>query len=153
MPPVGGTLTQTLATDTAVLESRVTAFYGLYNPRNSLTFSVFASKRESVAATPETAGILGVFSGDLRERGAAVTYRRRLDPRSALDLGADHRRNTSSTADFDTHASTLRAGYVTQLTGSTAVFAGVRHTRQRASGSGAEYDENAIYAGIDMRLR
>jgi len=91
--------------------------------------------------------------GELRERGAAILYRRRLDPRASIDVGVEHRRNDSSTANFDTRATILRLGYLTQLTSSTAVFTGVRHTRQRASDGGLEYDENAVFAGFDMRFR
>lgn len=148
-----GALTQGLVTDTALLERRLTAFYGLYNPRNSVTFSVFASTRESPSGNAASGGIGGVFVGELRERGAAILYRRRLDPRASIDVGVEHRRNDSSTANFDTRATILRLGYLTQLTSSTAVFTGVRHTRQRASDGGLEYDENAVFAGFDMRFR
>jgi uncharacterized protein (PEP-CTERM system associated) len=160
--PVGTTLTQSLVTDAAVLDRRITAFYGLYGARNSLTFSLFASNREStteLATSTAVSGIRGtgtagrIFVGELRERGGAVVYQHRLDARSSIDVTLDQRRNSSPSAGFDTRATTLRAGYTTRVTADTAFFGGVRHTRQTASGTGAKYDENAIYGGIDVRFR
>lgn len=160
--PVGTTLTQSLFTDAAVFDRRVTAFWGLHGARNSLAFSAYASTREStteLVSTTAVSGIRGssvaggVFTGELRERGAAATYQHRLDARSAIDVTLDRRNTKSSTASFDTRLTTLRAGYTTQLTSDTTAFAGYRHTRQSGSGGSASYDENAIYGGVDMRFR
>ena len=98
-----------------------------------------------------TAG--SIFVGELRERGRAVVYQHRLDARSSIDVTLDQRRNSRPARSFDTRATTLRAGYTTRVTADTAFFGGVRHTRQTASGTGAKYDENAIYGGIDVRFR
>ncbi len=158
----GAMLTQGLYTDAAVFDRRITAFWGLRGARNSLTFSAYWSTRESttelVAITAIT-GIRGssvaggVFSGELRERGAAVAYQHRLDARSSVDVTLDRRLNESSSGGFETRLTTLRTGYSTQLTSDTAAFAGYRHTRQSSGGTGSEYSENAIYGGIDMRFR
>lgn len=153
MPPANGALSQSLVTDVGLLESRVVAYYAIYNPRNSFTLSAFASKRAPPSGTTLAPGIVNAFVGELRERGAAAVLRHRLNPRSAVEVGADYRRNESSSNGFDTHAAMLGVRYVAQLTTSTSFFTGVRHTRQRSSGNGAEYDENAVYGGIDMSFR
>ena len=160
--PLDPTLTQSLVTDAAVLDRRVTAFYGLYGARNSLTVALFASNRESTAelgATGGGTGIVGpspaggVFIGELRERGLAATYQYRIDPRSTVNLTFDRRTNSSPTASFDTRLSSVRAGYSVLLTRDTTAFAGVRRSRQTANGIDAAYDENAVYGGFDMRFR
>lgn len=160
--PVDSTLTQSLITDAAVLDRRLTAFYGLSGARNSLTIALFASNRESTAELGATGGGTGiggpspaggVFIGELRERGLAATYLYRLDTRSSVALTFDRRTNSSPSADFDTRLTSLRLGYTTQLTSDTTAFAGVRRSRQTASGIDAAYDENAVYGGFDMRFR
>jgi len=150
--PVGSALTQGLFTDSAVLDRRLTAFWGLRGVRNSLAVSAWASNRES-GTRLASMGPAGAFSGELRERGAAVSARHRLDARSSVDLTLDHRNARSSTGGFETRLGTLRVGYSTHLTRDTDAYAGYRYTRQSASGTGARYDENAIYGGIDMRFR
>jgi uncharacterized protein (PEP-CTERM system associated) len=147
--PVGTALTQGLFTDSAVLDRRLTAFWGLHGVRNSLALSAWVSTRESPAGLAAAGG----FAGELRQRGAAATYRHRLDARSAVDFTLDRRNSRSPTGDFETRLTTLRAGYFTRLTRDTDAFAGYRHTRQSGSGTGASYDENAIYGGFDMRFR
>lgn len=159
--PTGIALTDALVTDAAVLDKRLTAFWGLRGARNSLTFSLFASDRESTAelATTTSSGIRGdstaggVFVGELRERGAIVSYQHRLDVRSTIDLTLDRRITDSPTADFETRRTSYRAAYGTQLTSNTTAFAGLRHTQQRRDGVAAKYDENAIFGGIDMQFR
>ncbi len=159
--PEGTLFTQSSFTDAAVLDRRMTLFWGLRGARNSLTLSGWVSNREStteLGATATVTGIRGtstvggVFTGELRERGVAASFQHRLDGRSAVDVSLDRRRHDSPTAGFETELTTLRAGYRTWLTADTAAFAGVRRTEQDGRGTGASYDENAIYAGVDVRF-
>ncbi len=159
--PPGLALSQSLVTDSPMLDRRATAFFGLHGARNSLTFSGFLSNRtSSVTVDPTTvAGIRasttqgGVFFGELHERGVIASYQRRLDVRSAIDVSLDRRTVTSPTAGFATRFITLRAGYSTQLTSDTTAFTGIRRTQQRGNNGSSSYDENAIYAGVDVRFR
>ncbi|MFP5405547.1 MAG: hypothetical protein ACLGHY_04140, partial [Gammaproteobacteria bacterium] len=160
--PPGLALSQNLVTDAAVLDRRLTAFYGLSGARNSLTFSGFLTNRTSTVEAASTTTISGfrgsineggVFSGDLDQRGVIASYQHRFDARSAIDVTVDHRRVSSPTVGFASRLLIMRAGYSTQLTGDTTAFAGVRHSRQRGEHGSASYDENAIYAGVDVRFR
>ncbi len=159
--PPGTVFTQGLFTDAAVLDRRLTAFWGLRGARNALTVSVFLSNRESTtefASTTAVSGIRGVaaiggiFTGELRERGVATTYQHRLDGRSAVDVTLDLRRNDSPTADFETRLTTFRVGYRTWLTSDLSAFAGMRRTVQSGEGRSASYDENAVFGGVDVRF-
>ena len=160
--PVDPTLTPGLVTDAAVLDRRLTAFYGLFGARNSLTVALFASNRESTAELSSTGAVTGivgssaaggVFTGELRERGLSTTYQFRIDPRNSVRINLDRRTNASPTVDFDTRMTALRAVYLVQLTRDTTAFGGIRRSRQTASGVDATYTENALYGGIDMRFR
>lgn len=156
------TLMQTLVTDAAVRDRRLTAFYGLRGGRNALTLSAFLSDRESTAELGPTGAASGLFAssaaggafiGEIQERGLVATYQHRLDARSAVTVAANGSRHSSSTAGFNTRVLTLRAGYTMQLTSDTGLFTGIRRTRQTASGIAVTYDENAVYGGLDMRFR
>ncbi len=161
--PFDPTLTPGVITDAAVLDRRLTAFYGLSGARNLLAVALFVSNRESTAELTPTVsggGIVGsspaggVFTGDLRERGLTATYRFRLDPRSSLSFDVDRRTNVSPTFGFDTRVTRLRLGYLLHVTREFDAFSGIRRTRQHASGVGnAPYTENAVYVGVDMRFR
>ena len=160
--PPGLALSQSLVTDAAVLDRRLTAFYGLSGASNSLTFSGYLTNRTSAVETAATTTIPGIrgslnegglFTGDLNQRGVIASLEHRLDARSSLNFTADQRRVSSPTAGFSSRFLILRAGYVTQLTSDTRAFAGMRHSRQRGENGSASYDENAIYAGVDVRFR
>ena len=58
----------------------------------------------------------------------------------------------SPTAFFETQYTSLRVGYRTWITSDMAGFAGVRRRVQSGHGRSSSYDENAIYAGVDMRF-
>lgn len=160
--PSDTVISQGLFTDAAVFERRVALFWGLHSPVNSLTATVFTTDRESTndfQPTTPISGIRGggvdggVFSGRLREYGVGLGLQHRLDARSAVDAFLDWRRNRSPSADFETDLTRLRLGYQRQFTRTTTGFAGVQRTEQDGSGSGVGYDENAVYAGVDMRFR
>lgn len=161
--PAGMVLTQGLFTDAAVLDRRLTAFWGLRGLRNSLTISGFWSNRESTteltSTTPLTGirgssglNVGGVFVGELRERGVGANFQHRLDARSAIDVSVDRRLYESPTADFETKFTSFRVGYRTWITSDMAAFAGLRRSVQSGKGRGASYDENAIYGGVDLRF-
>ncbi len=159
--PPGTVLTQGMFTDAAVLDRRLTAFWGLRGPRNALTFTGFFSNRESTTelqSTTQFTGIRGsatfggIFVGEFRERGLVAAYSHRLDGRSAADFSIDRRRIESPTAFFETTYTTFRLGYRTWITSDVAGFAGVRRTVQSGEGRSTSYNENAVYAGVDMRF-
>lgn len=159
--PPGAILTQGMFTDAAVLDRRLTAFWGLRGTRNALTITGFFSNRESTTelqSSTQFTGIRGsptfggIFVGEIRERGLVTAYSHRLDGRSAVDVVLDRRRIESPTAFFETEYTTFRVGYRTWITSDMAGFAGVRRTVQTGKGRSASYDENTIYAGVDMRF-
>lgn len=159
--PPGTILTQGMFTDAAVLDRRLTAFWGLRGTRNALTITGFFSNRESTTelqSGPQFTGIRGsptfggIFVGEIRERGLVAGYSHRLDRRSTVDVTFDRRRIDSPTAFFETEYSTFRVGYHTWITSDLAGFAGVRRTVQTGKGRSASYDENSVYAGVDMRF-
>jgi uncharacterized protein (PEP-CTERM system associated) len=159
--PPGSLLTQTMFTDAAVLDRRLTAFWGISGTRNSLTFTGFFSNRESTTQLQTgtqftgirgSATFGGIFVGEIRERGLVASYARRLDGRSSADFTVDRRRLHSPTAFFETQYTTFRIGYTTWITSDLAGFAGVRRTIQSGEGRSSSYDENAIYAGVDLRF-
>lgn len=159
--PPGTVLTQGMFTDAAILDRRLSAFWGLRGQRNSLTVTGFFSNRESTTelqSSTQFTGIRGsatfggVFVGEIRERGLVTSYSHRLDGRSAIDVVLDRRRLESPTAFFETQYTTFRVGYRTWITSDIASFAGVRRTVQSGKGRSADYDENAIYAGVDVRF-
>lgn len=158
--PPGVNLTQSLITDAAMLDRRLTLFYGLTGNRNSLTLQAFMANRTS---TTELSSALGIgelngsnvtnFTGELHERGFLLTYQHRLDSRNSIDLTYNHRRLSSPTAGFSNRYATLRASVGTQLNADTLLFAGIRRTESEVSLSAARYNENAVYGGIDLRFR
>lgn len=159
--PPGTVLTQGMFTDAAVLDRRLTAFWGLRGARNALTFTGFFSNRESTTelqSQTQFTGIRGsatfggVFVGEIRERGLVAAYSRRLDGRSAADFSIDRRVIESPTAFFETQYTTYRLGYRTWITSDIAGFAGVRRTVQTGEGRSTSYNENAVYAGVDVRF-
>lgn len=159
--PPGTVLTQSMFTDAALMVRRLTAFWGLRGARNSLTFTGFVSNRESTTelqSGTQFSGIRGsstfggIFVGEVRERGLVAAYTRSLDGRSAVDVVVDRRLVESPTAFFETQFTSFRVGYRTWLTSDVAAFAGVRRRVQSGKGRSSSYDENAIYAGVDMRF-
>jgi len=159
--PPDTVFTQGLFTDAAVLDRRLTAFWGLRGARNALTLSGFWSDREStteITSNTSISGIQGsstvggIFVGRLRERGAAANYQYRINRRSTISLGLDRRIHDSPTADFETRWTTWRLGYSTRVTSDLTAFAGMRHTSQSRRNRGSSYDENAVYGGIDLRF-
>ena len=161
--PTGLPITSLLITDSAQLESRFTAFWGLRGASRSLTLSAWWSKRENGYTlnqpTTSVGGIRGTttaatsFLQEIRERGLALTGQQRLDGRSSLEASIDRRIVETPTLGTETTLTTLRAGVSTVLDSKTTAFAGIRHAQQSASGSGARYDENAVYGGIDMKFK
>jgi len=159
--PPGTILTQSMFTDAAMLVRRLTGFWGLRGARNSLTFTGFVSNRDSTTelqSGTQFSGIRGsstfggIFVGEIRERGLVAAYSRKLDGRSALDVVFDRRLIESPTAFFETQYTSFRVGYRTWLTSDVAAFTGVRRRVQSGKGRSSSYDENAIYAGVDMRF-
>jgi len=159
--PPGTVLTQGMFTDAAIMTRQLTAFWGLRGARNSLTFTGFFSNRESTTelqSNTQFSGIRGsavfggIFVGEIRERGLIASYSHRLDGRSAIDVVADRRRIESPTAFFETQYTSFRVGYRTWITSDMEGFAGVRRRVQSGHGRSASYDENSIYAGVDMRF-
>lgn len=159
--PPGTVLTQGMFTDAAVMDRRLSAFWGLRGPRNSLTFAGFFSNRESTTelqSTTQFTGIRGsatfggIFVGEIRERGLVASYSHRLDGRSSVDVVVDRRLIKSPTAFFETQYTSFRVGYRTWITSDMAGFAGVRRRIQSGEGRSVSYNENAIYAGVDMRF-
>jgi len=159
--PPGTVLTQGLFTDAAVLDRRLTAFWGLRGARNALTFTGYFSNRESTTelqSQTQFTGIRGsatfggIFTGEVRERGIVASYSHTLDGRSTADFTIDRRRIESATAFFETQYTTFRVGYRTWITSDLAAFAGARRTLQTAEGRGTNYNENAIYGGVDLRF-
>jgi uncharacterized protein (PEP-CTERM system associated) len=159
--PPGSLLTQTMFTDAAILDRRLTAFWGLNGARNSLTLTGFFSNRESTTqlqSDTQLSGIRGsatfggVFVGEIRERGIAASYAHRLDGRSSANFTVDRRRIHSPTAFFETEYTTFRIGYTTWITSDLTGFAGVRRTIQNGKGRSTSYNENGIYAGVDLRF-
>ncbi len=159
--PPGTVLTQGMFTDAAVLDRRLTAFWGLRGARNAFTLTGYYSNRESTTelqSTTQFTGIRGsatfggIFVGEIRERGVVASYSRRLDGRSSIDVTFDRRRVDSPTAFFETQYTSFRVGYRTWITSDLAGFAGVRRVVQTGEGRSISYDENAIYAGVDMRF-
>jgi len=159
--PPGTVLTEGLFTDAAILDRRLTAFWGLRGARNALTFTGYVSNRDSTTelqSSTQLTGIRGsatfggVFAGEIRERGIAASYGRTLDGRSTLDFTVNRRRIESPTAFFETQYTTFRVGYRTWITSDMAAFAGARRTLQMGEGRGASYNENAIYGGVDLRF-
>lgn len=151
VPPTSTALTQGLFTDEALFERRLTGFWGLRGARNSLTFTGYISNRDSRDTSGSAAGG-GAFSGELRERGIFANYLHRLDGRSSINVVLGRRKNTSTTAGFETRLTTLRATYVMQLTSDTAAYFGARRAEQDGSGGGSSFDETAVFAGVDVRF-
>lgn len=160
--PAGSALTQGLVTDAAVFDRRLTAFYGLQGASNSLTVSAYYSNRQSAVDFSSTTGISGirggittsgVFDGELRQRGVAVSYQHRIDARSRIDALVNRSTVDSTAQVSDSRITTLLGAYTTELTRDTSVFGGLRRTQQSSGGSGARYDENVVYGGVDMRFR
>ncbi|MGE3864474.1 MAG: TIGR03016 family PEP-CTERM system-associated outer membrane protein [Burkholderiaceae bacterium] len=158
--PPGTSFEQSLITDAAMLDRRLTLFYGLTGGRNSLALNAFMSNRTSTTEFESTVGSGGTgsasrsaFSGEIRERGVIVTYQHRLDARTSVDLTYDQRHVSSPTAGFSSRYSTVRAGVGTQVTSDATLFAGIRRTAQRSDQSASRYHENAVYGGVDVRFR
>jgi len=159
--PPGSLLTQSMFTDAAILDRRLTAFWGIRGTRNSLALTGFYSNRESTTqlqSNTQFTGIRGsatfggVFVGEIRERGVVASYAHRLDGRSSADFTVDRRRLDSPTAYFETEYTTFRIGYTTWITSDLAGFAGVRRTIQTGKGRSSAYNENAVYTGVDLRF-
>jgi len=159
--PPGTVFTQGMFTDAAVLDRRMTAFWGLRGARNSFTVTGFFSTRESTTelqSTTELSGIRGsvvvggVFVGEIRERGLVTSFARRLDGRSTVDVTLDRRRIESPATLLNADFTTLRLGYITWITSDMTAFGGVRRTLQSGEGRTSSYNENAIYGGIDLRF-
>lgn len=161
--PTGLPITSALITDSAQLQSRLTAFWGLRGASRSLTLSAWWSKRENgyTLNLPSTSlgGIRGTtttatsFLQEIRERGLALTAQQKLDGRSTAEASIDRRIVEIPTLGTETTLTTLRAGVSTVLDSKTTAFAGIRHAQQSASGAGTRYDENAVYGGIDMKFK
>jgi len=150
--PTGTALTQGLVTDAAVLDRRLLAFYGLRGVRNSLTLSGWLSKRRT-AADATTAAAGNAFTGELREHGAGIAFLHQLSTRSSIDVRLDGRISEPATGGFETRLATLRIAYLTRLTTDTRAFLGFRRAHQSGEGTSVTYDENAVFAGIDMQFR
>ncbi len=158
--PPGISLTQSLITDAAMLDRRISLFYGLTGNRNALSIQAFNSDRTSTTELESAIGIgdatgssRNVFSGEIKERGLIVTYQYRLDARTSIDVAYDLRRLSSPTAGFSTRYSTVRLGVGAWLTADTQLFAGIRRTEQESAQGASRYNENAAYGGIDVRFR
>lgn len=161
--PGGLPISTALITDQAQLETRLSAFWGLHGASRSMTVTGWWSKRQSGynlhLPVSSSGGIRGSSPTptsvlqEIRERGLAFTVQQRLDGRSSVEATIDRRAVETPWLNSETRLTTLRAGVSTALDSRTTAFAGIRHAQQSASGSGSRYDENAVYGGIDMKLR
>jgi uncharacterized protein (PEP-CTERM system associated) len=153
VPPGGIPLNAAYVTDAAVVEDSVTAFWGLRGPSRSLTLSAWLRDSETANQLLGSGGATTRFTGKVRERGSQLLFSQSLAANSRGEIALDYRVNDSPTLDFENRLTTLRALLYNDIGPRTTVFAGIRIARQRATGGGTEYDENAIFGGLDYRIR
>jgi uncharacterized protein (PEP-CTERM system associated) len=162
--PEGLLLSPSFLTDSAVLDTRLTAFWALAGRGRGLTLSVYLSNKETSAQIPGVSpgGIRGStglsstgFSGEVEERGITLSVYQLLGASTRVSASIQRRYVESPTAGFDTELTTLHAGISSQVNRGTTLFGGLRHTSQSTDGRGTArpYDENAIYGGVDFRFR
>jgi len=153
VPPGGIPLNAAFVTDAATLEDSVNAFWGLRGPNRSLTLSAWLRNSETANQQFGSGGATTRLTETVRERGSQLLFSQSLGASVRGEIALDYRINDSPTLDFENRLTTLRALLYNDIGPNTTVFAGVRIARQRATGSGTVYDENAIFGGLDYRFR
>ena len=150
--------------DTYIQQQQAGASLGLVGIRNSLTFTAYASQRDSslfVNAVPAGGsgprgggvGISSTFNGIIRVYSATVDYSYKFDARTNLTASLTGIQSEAPNTGLSSRSHTISTGISTLLTPDTRAGAGIRRTDGRSSGLTAlKFDDTAIYGSLDVRF-
>jgi uncharacterized protein (PEP-CTERM system associated) len=163
--PRNGLVSSALFSEDATIQQRLEAALVLEGVRNIVTFSVYSTKNESATSGNTTFLIPGVIGStnpfvqvqDLKQRGASVAWALRVTPLMSATTTLTRLYSTASEpSDFKTTQDTLGLRLTRTLSTKTNGWTGLRFTRSSSdtdvNGVGLDYNEAAIYAGIDHRF-
>ena len=150
--------------DTYIQQQQAGASLGLIGIRNSLTFSLYGSQRDSslfVKAVPTGGsgprgggvGISSSFNGLIRIYTASADYRYKFDARTDFNAALTGIRTEAPVTSLASRSNTVSAGISTLLTPDTKAGAGVRRTVGQTKGLiDTKFDDTAIYGILDVRF-
>lgn len=150
--------------DTYIQQQQAGASLGLIGVRNSLSFSVYASQRDSsffVQAVPVGGsgprgggvGISSTYKGLIRIFSASADYRYKFDARTDFNTSFTAIKTEAPTTTLSSRSSTISVGVSTLLTPDTKAGAGVRRTVGKTSALvDSKFEDTAIYGSLDLRF-
>ena len=150
--------------DTYIQQQQAGASLGLIGIRNSLTFSLYATQRDTslfVKAVPSGGsgprgggvGISSTYNGLIRVFSASSDYRYKFDARTELNLSVTSIRTEAPTTTLSSRSNTASIGVSTLLTPDTKAGAGIRRTVGQSKGLvDNKFEDTAIYGTIDVRF-
>jgi uncharacterized protein (PEP-CTERM system associated) len=153
-----------LIDDTFILEKKLGTAFGLIGIRNTLTFNLSYSQRDTslfITAVPSGSsgprgggvGVSGRFNGLIEFSTASLDYRLKLDGRSTINGTLSVLKSEAPTSGFSSRSTTLSAGIQTRINADTQAGAGVRRSEGKTNGlTSTVFEENAIFGTVDIRF-
>jgi uncharacterized protein (PEP-CTERM system associated) len=154
-----------LIDDTYILEQRLGGLIGVIGIRNSLTFNLSATRRDTTlfstlipagGSGPRAgngAGVSGTYNGILELRSLALDYRFKFDSRSNFNLGINHINTESKSLGFNSRSTSLSAGVSTRLTPDAQAGAGIRRTEGKTTGlTSTKFEDTGVFGTLDLKF-
>jgi uncharacterized protein (PEP-CTERM system associated) len=136
-----------LYTQQATIEQSASASMGLLGARNSIFFSIFRLRSESVAAATGPAPGVNALNNNTQS-GGSITWTHNVTPSLSLNTEADYSRTVAiPPAVGKTNQGAVRATFTTPIATNTTAYAGARY-QQLHSDVSPSYHEYAIFVGL-----
>lgn len=144
-----------LASSLALFTQRVTliesenATFGLLGARNAVLFHLYRTRNEAVeSADAGLAPLLDLLT-NVTQVGASAVWAHRLTPTASLDTTLSWSRNKENAIDERTTLYSLETRLSRTITTLTSVYAGARYQNSRSDALGFDFNEFAVFVGIN----
>lgn len=139
-------------TESAFLEKKLQATFGIQGIRNTVMANVFSMSRESLTAATSGAGDFNT-SSDTKQTGANLVWNSRLTENFAsnLSVGITRSQFSSLTSSAD-RLSYVRFGLTRQFDPKVSGALNVYRVKNDSDRAGAGYTENSVAASLNVRF-
>jgi uncharacterized protein (PEP-CTERM system associated) len=151
----------TLYTQQLTLQESANATFGLLGARNSVFFNGFYLRTQPIAGSGNPLPPLLAGSNNNEQFGVNVVWNHQLTALVSMGVNASWSRSIPK-ADLglptgegvgSTNNTAVRAFISAPLSGYTTLYGGARYQVQTSGGAGIEYNEAAVFVGLDYAFR
>jgi uncharacterized protein (PEP-CTERM system associated) len=144
-----------LASALAIFTQRVTlveaenATFGLLGARNAVLFHLYRTRNEAVETGDAALSPLVDLFTNVTQVGGSAVWAHRLTPTANLDTTLTWSRNKQNAIDERTTLYSLETRLSRTVTTLTTVYAGARYQNSRSDAVGFDFNEFAVFVGLN----